>query len=135
LFIFSNITQCHTHLRVGIHIYSPSRCSICFLEMRICCPTNYINHYTKMLSSSQKNCNNVPLSSTHPLVLKAVKTAVRKGVVLPAVLFLHKRRCCPKAKTKKVCRCRSTTDVDVLSTDHETYSNRCHTVEGTTRSA
>jgi hypothetical protein len=27
-------------------------CSICFLEMRICCPA--LNYYIKMLSSSQK---------------------------------------------------------------------------------
>jgi hypothetical protein len=40
LFIFSNTTQCHIRLRVGIHIYSPRGCSICFLEMRICYPTN-----------------------------------------------------------------------------------------------
>jgi hypothetical protein len=44
LFISSNTTQCHTRLRVGIHIYSPRGCSICFLELRICCPTNCTNH-------------------------------------------------------------------------------------------
>jgi hypothetical protein len=31
LFIFSNTTQCHTRLRVEIHIYSLRGCNICFL--------------------------------------------------------------------------------------------------------
>jgi hypothetical protein len=41
-----------------------------------------------MLSSSQKNYNNALLFFTQDAVLKAVKTAVRKGAALPAVVLL-----------------------------------------------
>jgi hypothetical protein len=57
LFIFSNTTQCHTRLRAGIHIYSPRDCSICVLDMRICCPTNCTNHYVLLYSSQKKTAS------------------------------------------------------------------------------
>jgi hypothetical protein len=50
---------------------------------------SYKLHYTKLLSSSQKNYSNALLYSTQAVVLKAAKTAVGKGAALPAVLRLH----------------------------------------------
>jgi hypothetical protein len=40
-----------------------------------------------MMSSIEKNRNNALLPSSQPAVHKAVKTAVRKGVVLPAIVL------------------------------------------------
>jgi hypothetical protein len=76
LFISSNTTQCHTRLRVGIHIYSPRGCNICFLELRICCPTNCTNRYVLLYSSQKKNCSKLLSSKSWKMKSRYLQHAV-----------------------------------------------------------